>query len=87
MVKGWAATKVELHRITESNAWTEDVQHLQHLQPTHNVPSPRPSPSPSPSPVPAQSFQYRPSLEPYNVLTPLANPEATFACQFWQNPC
>ena len=84
MVNGWAATKVELHRITESNAWTEDVQHL---QPTHNVPSPRPSPSPSPSPVPAQSFQYRPSLEPYNVLTPLANPEATFACQFWQNPC
>jgi hypothetical protein len=63
--------RVDLHRITESYAWTEDVQHL---QPTHNVPSPRPSPSPSP-------VQYRPSLEPYNVLTPLANPEATFACQ------
>jgi hypothetical protein len=57
-----------VHRITESYAWTEDVQRL---QPTHNR-----TQSPSPS-QPQSQYSTDP---PYNVLTPLANPEATFAC-------
>jgi hypothetical protein len=76
---GAAASR--LHCITESNAWTEDVQLLQPTsQPTHqrtqstNVPSPPtypvPVPIPAPVPVPALTRTYNRTVQ----YSPLSRP-------------